>query len=259
MVKRGPTTFSATKVAKVGLVASAALQKIMDLEKEVSKLRHHVSVLSKRNHLLQKEADSRKKEEQEVSSEMASPDRVEEPEPQVVAEPLERMSGEIVVEGEEDVWVTPVAKLAVAKSRVALEVDEPEVALVRLPKGKKRRLTVGSNGSGDEEDTEVMTVIPVVEEGDMMVVPLGPRSDEVGRRAEMPFGPRLRDGPRVRGWNVVRREYRFVDRSFKLMGVRNGMVGDSYHTRGGGVHAQVRGSFRGKYVERGGRGRWPFR
>ena len=57
MVKRGPTTFSATKVAKAGLVASAALQKIMDLEKEVSKLQHHVSVLSKRNHMLQKEAE----------------------------------------------------------------------------------------------------------------------------------------------------------------------------------------------------------
>jgi len=50
MVKQGPTTFSATKVAsaKAGLVASGALEKIMDLEKEVSKLRHHVSVLSKR-------------------------------------------------------------------------------------------------------------------------------------------------------------------------------------------------------------------
>jgi len=35
MVKRGSTTFSATnlKVAKAGLVASAAVQKIMDLEK----------------------------------------------------------------------------------------------------------------------------------------------------------------------------------------------------------------------------------
>jgi len=57
MVKRGSTTFSATKVAKAGLVASAVLQKIMDLEKEVSRLRHHVSVLSKRNHVLQKEVD----------------------------------------------------------------------------------------------------------------------------------------------------------------------------------------------------------
>ena len=62
MVKRGSTTFSATKVAKAGLVASAALQKIMDLEKEVSKLRHHVSVLSKRNHMLQKEAEGKEKE-----------------------------------------------------------------------------------------------------------------------------------------------------------------------------------------------------
>ena len=158
---------------------------------------------------MQKEADGRKKEEEEVSSEVASPDRVEEPEPQVVAEPLERMSGEIVAEGEEDVWVAPVAKPAVAESRVALEVDEPDVALVRLPKGKKRRLTVGSDGSGDEEDTEVMTVIPVVEEGDMMVVPLGPPSDEVGRRGEMPVGPRLRDGPRVRVSQIVTKQGRF--------------------------------------------------
>ena len=74
-------------------MASATLQKIMDLEKEVSKLRHHVSVLSKRNHVLQKAAEGRKKEDEAMSSEVASPGRVEEPEPQVVAEPLERMSG----------------------------------------------------------------------------------------------------------------------------------------------------------------------
>jgi len=42
------------------------------------------------------------------SSEVASPGRVEKPEPQVVAEPLERMSCVIVAEGEEDVWVAPV-------------------------------------------------------------------------------------------------------------------------------------------------------
>jgi len=61
----------------VGLVASAVLQKIMDLEKEVSKLRHHISVLSKRNHLLQKEVDGRRKEEEAESSEVALPERVE--------------------------------------------------------------------------------------------------------------------------------------------------------------------------------------
>jgi len=156
MVKRGSTTFSATKVAKAGLVASAALQKIMDLEKEVSKLRHHVSVLSKRNHLLQKEVDGRKKEEEAGSSEVASPDRVEEPEPQVVAEPEERMSGMRVAESEEDVWVAPVAKPAVADSRVALEVDVPEVALVRLPKGKRRRMCVEEGSEEEESEAEVV-------------------------------------------------------------------------------------------------------
>jgi len=107
-----------------------------------------------------------------------------------------------VAEDEEDVWVAPVAKPAVAESRVALVVDEPNVVFVRLLKGKKRRLTVAG-----EDDTEVMTAIPVEEERAIVVAPLGPR---------------LRDGPRVGGWNVVRREYQFVDRS--LIGVRNGMV-----------------------------------
>jgi len=48
MVKQGSTTFLATKVAKAGFVAFSDLQEIMDLEKEVSKLRHYVSLLSKR-------------------------------------------------------------------------------------------------------------------------------------------------------------------------------------------------------------------
>ena len=106
MVKRSPTTFSATKVAKAGLVASAALQKIMDLEKEVSKLRHHVSVLSKQNHALKKEVEEKK--EQEACEEMASPVRGKEPEPQGVAELSDQvmsggMSGHIVADVEEDV------------------------------------------------------------------------------------------------------------------------------------------------------------
>jgi len=156
MAKRGSTTFSATKVAKAGLVASAPLQKIMDLEKEVSKLRHHVSFLSKRNHMWQKEADGRKKEEGAVSSEVASPGRVEEPELQVVAELLERMSGVIVVEEEEDVWVAPVAKQVLAESRVMLEVDKHEVALVRLLKGKRRRTCGEVEVAVGEEVEEVV-------------------------------------------------------------------------------------------------------
>jgi len=191
MVKRGSTTFSATKVVKAGLVALAALPKIMDLEKEVSKLRHHVSVLSKRNHKLQKEADGRKKEEEAVSSEVASPDRVEEPEPQVVAEPLERMSGMIVAEEEEDVWVAPVAKPAVAESRVALVIEKPEVALVRLSKGKRRRMYV-EEGSEAEESKTKKSEVEVVVEGIIVVtlVPRKPRGMVVVEEA--PVGPRVR-------------------------------------------------------------------
>jgi len=197
--------------------------------------------------------DRLKKEEVAVSSEMASPNRVEEPELQVVAEPEE----EVVVDvaeafvasaGVAGIRVASVAKPAVAESRVALEVDEKEVAMVRLPKGKKRRLTVGGDESEGEDETDVMTVIPVEERG-VIEAPLGPRLQTLA----VPRGPRLADGPAVRGWNVVRREYRFVDRS--LIGTRNGMVGDTYRTRGNFARAP--------FVNRGGgfvgRGNRPYR
>jgi len=196
MVKRGSTTFSATKVAKAGLAASAALTRILELEKEVSRLRHHVSVLSKRNHGLQKEAEKRRDDD---GAEVASPVRVQEPEPQVVVEPEVRMSGMIVAEGEEDVWVAPVAKPAVAESRVALVVDEPEVALVKLPKGKRRRTNVGEE---EEETTEseaeevvegqmVATSIPRKPRSMIVVAgaPVGPRSGRFGRGVVNPNFP----------------------------------------------------------------------
>jgi len=196
MVKRGSTTFSATKVAKAGLAASAALTRILELEKEVSRLRHHVSVLSKRNHAMQKEAEKRSLDD---GAEVASPVRVQEPEPQVVVEPEVRMSGMIVAEGEEDVWVAPVAKPAVAESRVALVVDEPEVALVRLPKGKRRRTNVEeedekTTGSEVEEVVEgiiVATSIPREPRGMVVVAgaPVGPRSGQFGRGVVNPNFP----------------------------------------------------------------------
>jgi len=248
MVKRGVTTFSATQVAKLGLAVSTALLKMADLEKEVSRLRHHVSVLSRRNHGLQKELDGLRIVGEGVASH-------KEPEPQVVVEPpepvVEKEVAPSVASGDvASVGVVHEAKQAVAESRVALDMGGPEVAMVRLPKGKKRRLTVGNDGSRDEDETEVMTVIPVEVEREVMVVPLGPRLD----RLAVPRGPRLADGPAVGGWNVVRREFRFVDRS--LIGVRNGMVGDSYRTRENFARAPVRGNRGGRSV---GRGNWPYR
>jgi len=241
--------FSATKVAKAGLTATAALQKILDLEKNVSKLRHHVSVLSKRNHGLQKEVDRLKKEEVAVDSEVASPDRIEEPEPQVVAEPKE----EVVVEdvgvtflasaGVAGVRVASVVRPSEAESRVALVMDEgggPSAIGYPVSEGKRRRV---DNSSEEGEDDEEVSV----------VVPTGPRGGA-------PAGLRLmaeRVGGVRRGSGVpvdlfVRRAYRFVDRT--LVGQRNGMVGDTYHTRGNFA--------RGPEVGRGyyrGRGYRPYR
>jgi len=153
----------------------------------VSKLRHHVSVLSKWNHVLKKEAEERSCGD---STKVASPMRVQEPEPQVVVEPEVQMSGTIVAEEDEDVWVAPVAKPVVAGSRVALGVDVPEVALVRLPTGKRRRTCEGEGSEAEESEVEVEEVGIIVATSilrapvSMVVVaraPVGPRRKLSGR------------------------------------------------------------------------------
>jgi len=251
MVKRGSTTFSATKVAKRGLTATAALQKILDLEKDISKLRHHVSVLSKRNHGLQKEVDRLKKEEVAVDFEVASPERVEEPEPLVAAEPEKSDSDEDVDEAfvalasVAGVRVTSVAKPSVAESRVALVEDEeggPSAIGYPVSEGKRRR--VDNSSEEGEDDREVSVVVPTGPRGG---APAGPRlmAERVGG---------MRRGSSVQADWFVRRAYRFVDRT--LVGERNGMVGDTYSTRGVSARAPVRGVFGGRYVARGSR---PYR
>jgi len=243
MVKRGSTTFSATKVAKAGLAASAALQKILDLEKDISKLRHHVSVLSKRNHGLQKEVDRLKKEEVAVSSEVASPVGVQEPEPLIVAEPEEEdevdMAEAFVASaGVAGVRVASEVKQSEAEPRVALVIDEeggPSAVGVPVSEGKRRRVD-DSSEEGEEQEG---------------VVPTGPRGGA-------PTGPRIMVADRVggvrRGSGVpadlfVRRAYRFVDRT--LVGERNGMVGDTYRTRGYYARAYGSGDRGGGYRGRG--------
>jgi len=177
------------------LAASAALARILELEKEVSRLRHHVSVLLKRNHGLQKEAEKRGDGN---GAEVASPVRVQEPEPQVVVEPEVWMSGVVVVEEEEDVWVAPVAKPAVAESRVALVVDEPEVTLVRLPKGKRRRTIVEEESEVEESEAEVVERVDEVGIIVATSIPRAPRGMQMVGVA--PVGPR---GRGIRGRGVV--------------------------------------------------------
>jgi len=57
MVKRGSSTFSAASVAKGLVVLSRAVEKNFALEAEISRLRHHVLVLSRRLHLVTLERD----------------------------------------------------------------------------------------------------------------------------------------------------------------------------------------------------------
>jgi len=108
---------------------------------------------------------------------------------------------------------------------------------------------VDSEGGGKYE-TEVMTVIPSVSR-EVIRAPLGPRGN--GGRAVVPTGPRRRGESSPREAGYVRREYRFVDRS--LVEERNGIVGDSYRTRGKFARASFVG-LRGGYVGRGSR---PYR
>ena len=82
-----------------------------------------------------------------------------------------------------------------AETRVAVVIDEPEVALVRLPKGKRRRTDVGE----EDEETTGSEVEEVVE-GQMVAtsIPREPRGMTMVGRA--PVGPKRRD---FRGRGVV--------------------------------------------------------
>jgi len=57
MTKRGSTSCLATKIAPSGLITVKALECVLELEKEGLRLQHHISVLSKRNHGLEKRVE----------------------------------------------------------------------------------------------------------------------------------------------------------------------------------------------------------
>ena len=174
-----------------------------------------------------------KKEEVAVVSEVASPERVQEPEPLVVAEPEETVDVAMEVASE--------AKPGGAESRVALEVDEdggPSAIGVPVSEGKRRRV---DDSSGEEEE-EVRVAVPLVPLGPAARVPVGPRAER--GRGTMPSQWRL-VGPERRGELVRLRENILAEGSGrgKVAGVRNGMEGVSFHTRG--TYARARSSGNG--------------
>ena len=247
MAKRGSSAFWVTAVAKAGLAASAALTKILELEKEVSRLRHHVSVLSRRNHGMQKELDGLQKGEEGKDEEVASQKK---PEPAVA---------ETVAEPSESEEVAECVEESVASSVAPMSTDEDED---EGSEGVRERVVFDEKITDlrdrmSDEDVVVGDKIvplsgyaPVVEEGLVREevrteVPVGPR----GYVAEALRGPRsvmvggvrrgVPSGPR-RG--VVRRDYGRRMDSLEVIGDRRGgMVGGewAYHTRGVSARAPV--------------------
>jgi len=59
MTQQKSTKFSAARVASIGVVMAEMVEEMSGLRREVKRLRHHVSVLSKRNDRLVKDGKSR--------------------------------------------------------------------------------------------------------------------------------------------------------------------------------------------------------
>ena len=148
------------------------LERVLVLEKEVLRLWHHVSVLSKRNHMLGLRIGGvlGGKEREEEKEEMAVPGRgvADEEEEAGIPDPV--MVSHIVAFEDEDVVVSGVAGTVVAVLVAEVEEDKGAVALVRLPVVKKRRL--------DEEGGS----LEVVEDLGIVKAPLGPRGKREGDR-----------------------------------------------------------------------------
>jgi len=169
---------------------------------------------------------------------MASPMGGKEHEPQAVAKPLKRMSNMVVAEGEEDIWVVHVAKLAVIESvvmQVVCEQGGPLVIDLTVSVGKRR--TVDGASEADEYELGDGGMEVVVASGPKGGAPSGLRFNfyraGIARVVLAIPGRQGGTGPGID--QIMQRRYRFVDRS--LLGMSNRIIGDSYYTRGGSAHS----------------------
>jgi len=214
MVNAKKTSFTATQVASNGMAMGAAFMGILELEKEVSRLRHHVSVLSKR--LSGKEREKKVEEKEEVAEVVAEAEAEAEvgsgaEVAAVGAPPITSGVYKVVaeVEDREEEIVAGVESMSVGSGD-----DEDEVVngriVVRLPGDRKRRI---AETEGEER---------VEEKALVRAIPVGPRSGD--RRSVE--GVRVLSGPSSyfvgRGRGVVERGFGF------------GMEGYGYRGRGRG-------------------------
>jgi len=134
------------KVAKSGLIRALALERILELEREVSRHRHHVSVLSKRSHQQGLRIGELIEEGGIGSQEEVAVVEVAKQVESGVTESV--MISHIGAVRDENVVVLSVAGGMVAVSVEEAEVgEESEVALVRLPGGVKKRRLDEKSGS----------------------------------------------------------------------------------------------------------------
>ena len=187
MPQQKSTSFSAAKVANFGVVMAEMVGKMSEMDKEIKRLRHHVSVLSKRNHQLMKDGKSRAaspiasdvslSDEEGEEEEGCGPGKVR----VTIVATEEQLVGVVRVVGI-GLWLIRGEKATervegngeggVEADSVAL-VGEAEMAdpVVRLPVAvkregsKKRRVEVGE----DEEEE--------VKRDEVLIAPLGPRAE----------------------------------------------------------------------------------
>jgi len=202
MSQQKSTSFSAVKVANFGVVMAEMVGEMNEMRKEIKRLLHHVSVLSKRNYWMVKDGKSRaassiasdaslSSDDEEVGEEEGSRvrvvrtlvgegarkkahgDRVPAPWCEEEAEGFWREAEESGRFEGRTKW--KVAQLDVAESVVAESVsvgEEEEVSklVVKMPsyeKGGEKRRRVG-------ESTEVEEEVQIVRE---LIAPLGPRAE----------------------------------------------------------------------------------
>jgi len=169
MVNAKKTSFAATKVAENRLALGVAFMRIQELEKEVSRLRHHVLVLLKR--LNGKEKESRVEEKEEVAEVVAEA----EVEAEVAAVGAPSITGGVYKVVAEEEGVADEIVAGVESMSVGLEDDEDEVVggkiVVRLPGDRKR--TIAEAGEGERVEVGESSVV--------RAIPVGPRSGVMGR------------------------------------------------------------------------------
>ena len=128
------------------------------MKKEVSRLRHYISVLWKWCHKQELKIGELVEREGEVGKEEVAVEEVAKEVEAGVPDPI--IVSHIVAVGDEDVVVSGVAGGVVALLVEEAELGmEPSVALVRLPEGVKKRRLEGSSGLEVVEDLAVVKAL----------------------------------------------------------------------------------------------------